>query len=125
MASMYEQLGGEPALRAIIADFVGRLFDDIMIGFFFRSVDRRRLEELEFQHAAEHLGGPFRYEGRPLQEAHRAHRIMGGQFARRQQILRQTLVKHSVPDAIIAAWLAHTESLRGQVTTDPDSQCND
>ena len=125
MNSMYERLGGEAALRAIIADFVGRVVDDFMIGFFFRSVDRRKLEELEFQHAAEHLGGPVVYQGRSLREAHRGHRIMGGQFNRRQQILRQTLGSHGVPEDVIDGWLAHNESLRGQVTTNPDDQCND
>ena len=59
----FERLGGEPALRAIIDDFVDRVFDDIMIGFFFRNADRRRIKELEYQHAAEHLGGPVRYRG--------------------------------------------------------------
>ena len=121
----FERIGGEPKLRAIIDDFVDRIFDDIMIGFFFRNVDRRRLKELEFQHAAEHLGGPVRYGGRPLKQAHAAHRIMGGQFARRKEVLRQTLVAHGVAPEIIDAWLAHTESLRLQVTSDPDGQCTD
>jgi hemoglobin len=121
---MYEQIGGEQALRAVVDDFVDRVFDDIMIGFFFRGVDRRRIKELEFQHAAEYLGGAA-YRGRPLPEAHAKHRILGGQFARRKELLRQTLADHRVPDAIAAAWLAHTESLRAQITGDPAGQCND
>ena len=121
----FERIGGEPTLRAIIDDFVDRIFDDIMIGFFFRNAYRRRIKEFEFQHAAEHLGGPFSYAGRPLKQAHAAHRIMGGQFARRKEVLRQTLVAHGVAPEIIDAWLAHTESLRLQVTSDPDGQCTD
>ena len=125
MDTMFERIGGEPALRAIIDDFVDRVMDDIMIGFFFRAVDRKRLKQLEYQHAAEHLGGPVKYEGRPLRQAHAQHRIMGGQFARRKELLRKTLVAHAVPDEIVAAWLAHVESLREQVTAEPDGQCND
>jgi hemoglobin len=125
MASMFERIGGEAALRSIVDDFVDRIMDDIMIGFFFRGVDRTRLKQLEYQHAAEHLGGPVRYEGRPLRQAHAKHRIMGGQFARRKELLRKTLVAHAVPDDIASAWLAHVESLREQVTAEPDGQCND
>jgi len=125
MATMFERIGGEAALRAIVDDFVDRTVDDIMIGFFFRGVDRARLKQLEYQHAAEHLGGPVRYEGRPLRQAHAKHRIMGGQFARRKELLRKTLVAHAVPDEIASAWLAHVESLREQVTAEPDGQCND
>jgi hemoglobin len=124
-ATAYDRIGGEPALRAIIDDFVERVFVDIMIGFFFRNADRRRIKELEYQHAAEHLGGPVRYRGRPLDQAHAAHRIMGGQFARRKELLRQTLVDHGVAQDIIDGWLAHTESLRGQITAQPGSQCID
>jgi truncated hemoglobin YjbI len=124
-ASHYERVGGEPGLRALIDDFVGRVVSDIMIGFMFRDVDRVRLARLELEHATAHLGGPSRYSGRPLRQAHAKHRVMGGQFARRKELLRKTLVDHGVAQDIIDAWLAHTESLREQVTTDPDGQCND
>ncbi|MDH5676870.1 MAG: group 1 truncated hemoglobin [Myxococcales bacterium] len=123
--SDFDELGGEPALRAIIDDFVDTVFDDPMIGFFFRGIDRRRIKELEYQHAAEHLGADVSYRGRPLGQAHRAHRIMGGQFARRSKLLEQALARHGVPEAIAARWLAHTESLRPEITQDPGGQCND
>jgi hemoglobin len=122
---MYDRIGGEAGLRAIIGDFVDRVFEDIMIGFFFRSVARERLKELEFQHAAQHLGAAIEYRGRPLSSAHARHRIMGGQFSRRKELLRQTLVRHAVAPDIVEAWLAHTESLRPEVTSDPGGQCTD
>lgn len=121
-ASAFDRIG-EAKLRAIIDDFVDRMFDDIMIGFLFRRASRERIKEMEYQHAAEHLGGPVRYGGRPLREAHAAHRIMGGQFARRSKILSDVLVLHGVPDDIREAWLAHVESLRDQITTDRGSEC--
>ena len=50
---------------------------------------------------------------------------MGGQFARRKELLRLTLVDHGVAQDIIDGWLAHTESLRGLITAQPGSQCID
>jgi hemoglobin len=125
MSSNFERIGGEAALRAIISDFIDRVFADVMIGYLFSKIDRAALKELEYQHAAEHLGGPVRYSGRPLGAAHRKHRILGGQFARRKEILRQTLVQHAVAGDIVDAWLAHTEALRGTITNDSDGECND
>jgi hemoglobin len=122
-ASLFEQMGGEPALRAVVDDFVDRVFDDPMIGFFFRKASRERIKRFEYQHAAELLGAGVRYEGRPLGEAHRVHRIMGGQFARRKEILRQTLERHAVPAHVQRAWLDHVESLRALITSDPGSEC--
>ena len=118
----FERLG-EPALRAIIDDFALRVTSDVMIGFFFARVDRERLVRMEYEHAAAHLGGPVVYSGRPIRAAHAAHRIMGGHFARRREILRQTLVAHAVPEDIASAWLAHVDSLRDQITPDVGSEC--
>ena len=123
-SSLFEDLGGEPALRRIIDRFVDRIFDDVMIGFFFRNARRERIKQKEYEHAAEHLGAPVKYTGRPLDEAHRAHPIMGGQFSRRLVILRETLEAEGVPEHVKQHWLAHTESLRPLITADQGGECD-
>jgi len=121
--SHFEQLGGEPKLKAIVDDFVDRCFEDTMIGFLFQRADRKRIKKFEYEHAAEHLGANVQYGGRPLDQAHGPHRIFGGQFARRRQILIDTLHDHEVPPSIIDAWIAHQDSLRGLITKDAGSSC--
>jgi hemoglobin len=123
--SPYERIGGEAGLRAIVDDFVSRVTSDIMIGFFFRGVDKEKLTTLETQFAASHLGGPSNYQGRPLKKAHEAHPIMGGQFNRRLTILDQTLRDHGVEDEVRTVWLEHNEQLRSQITRDRRDECND
>jgi hypothetical protein len=49
---------------------------------------------------------------------------MGGHFARRKQILKETLEAHNVPQSIMAAWLEHTENLRALITAQPGSGCD-
>ncbi len=122
--SHFDRIGGEPALRAIIDEFVDRMFDDLMIGFFFRRASRERIKEMEYQHAAEHLGASITYGGRPLRAAHSSHRIFGGHFMRRKKILADVLDAHGVPADIRDAWLEHVESLRDQVTADSGSECH-
>lgn len=123
--SPLETIGGLLALRNITDRFVDRCFDDTMIGFFFRDADRHRVKKFEYQHAAEWLGAPISYEGRPLGAAHRKHRIMGGQFARRLQILREVLQESKVDEALISEWIAHQESLRLHITGQPGGECHD
>lgn len=119
----FDELGGEPALRAIIEDFVDRVYADVMIGFFFRQVKPERIKEMEYQLAAEMLGANVVYQGRPLDQAHRRHRIMGGQFARRKQILRETLADHHVPPHVVQQWMDHTDALRPLITGQGDHTC--
>lgn len=116
MSSLFEEIGGETVVRTIIDDFVERITSDMMIGFFFRKVDKARLKTREYEFTAQFLGAQIAYSGRPMPQAHAAHRIMGGQFDRRRQILKETLEKHGVGEAHQSAWLAHVDALRGQIT---------
>jgi truncated hemoglobin YjbI len=122
--TLFEQLGGEVELRRVVDDFIDRVVADRMIGFFFRQADKARIKELEFQLAAEFLGAKVKYQGRPLGQAHAKHPIMGGHFARRKQILKETLEFHAIPESVKEAWLQHTEELRTLITAQPDSACD-
>src|ERR1043165_1355944 len=54
--TLFEQVGGEAKLREIIGVFIDRVFEDRMIGFFFRNADRARIKEMEYQLTAQFLG---------------------------------------------------------------------
>jgi hemoglobin len=123
-SSLFEKLGGEPKLREIIDTFIDRVFEDRMIGFFFGNADRERIKEFEYQLAAGFLGAPVKYQGRPLDQVHAKHPIMGGHFARRRQILKETLEFCQVPEEIMRAWLEHTDALRSLITAQTDSTCD-
>lgn len=113
--SLFDELGGAPALERIVNRFVDRMCDDVMIGFHFRNVDRSVLKRREFEFAASHLGAPIEYAGRPIEVAHRPHRIFDGQFMRRLQLLRETLIEFGAPEHVREQWLAHTRSLMDRV----------
>jgi hemoglobin len=121
--SLFDQIGPEP-LRAVLTDFYGRVFDDLMIGFLFIGVDRQRLIDKEWEFTAQLLGAPVRYSGRPMREAHATRPILGGHFERRLQILRETLADHGVAAEVRDAWLAHSLALRPQITADRGSDCD-
>jgi hemoglobin len=122
--TLFERLGGETALREIIARFVDRMFDDLMIGYLFRAADRERVKAKEYEFAARHLGAQIAYTGRPIDEAHRAHRITGGQFMRRLQILKETLAAFQVLAEVSEHWISHTVALQAEITNNALDQCD-
>ncbi len=122
--TFFDELGGEPALRRIVDRFVDRIFDDAMIGFFFRNASRERVKAKEYEFAARHLGADVEYTGRPLREVHAAHPIMGGQFNRRLQILKDTLDEFQVPPRVREHWVRHTEQLKPHITRDAGDLCD-
>ena len=123
--ALFDRIGGD-ALRAVITDFYRRVFDDVMIGFMFRGKDRQHLIDREYELTAALLGAPgISYTGRPMRVAHAQHTIFGGQFERRLQLLRDTLRDHAVDPEVQQAWIDHQLALRGQITRDRGSECDD
>jgi len=123
--TLFDRIGGD-RLREVITEFYRRVFGDVMIGFMFARAERQRLIDKEWELVAALLGAPgVKYTGRPMRAAHAQHTIFGGQFERRLQILRDTLAAYDVDPEIREAWIAHTESLRAQITRDRGSECED
>lgn len=122
---LFARIGGD-ALRAVITDFYGRVFGDVMIGFMFEGKDRARLIDKEWELAAVMLGAPgAKYTGRPMRTAHAQSPIFGGHFERRLQILRETMRDHAVDSEVQRVWIEHTQALRDQITRDKGSECKD
>lgn len=122
--SLFDKIGPE-RLRAVIVDFYDRVFADVMIGFHFAGKDKQRLIDKEYELAARMLGaGHIPYTGMTMREAHAKHAILGGQFDRRLQILKNVLEAHAIDPEVRAVWIDHTNAMRSQITADKGSECD-
>ena len=122
---LFALAGGLEGLRAVLTTFYDEVFDDVMIGFLFWNTDKARLIDKEVEFAAKMLGAAsVQYTGKPLRKAHAAHRILGGHFDRRTQILREAMAAHDLPEAVREHWIEHTMALRVLITADSDSLCS-
>lgn len=119
----YDTLGGEAALRAIVDDFIDRVREDFVIGFFFAGKDIERIKQREFELASAHLGGPHTYGGRPLGQVHGPLPINKGHLRRRLAFLRTVLRDHGVDEAVAERWVAHDERLEDLITN--GRECNE
>ena len=111
MTTLYEQAGGKDAIEAILRTFYDEVFDDMMIGFHFGNADKERLIRVETQMTCIALGATdMKYEGKTIIRP-RKHPILGGQFERRLQILREAMEKHELPQHVRDAWIEHNQKL--------------
>ena len=78
--SLYQRLGGRPAIAAVVNDFVGNVARDKRINKFFANTDITRLKRLLVQQICAGTGGPCKYEGRSMREAHRGLNIRKQDF---------------------------------------------
>jgi truncated hemoglobin YjbI len=85
------------------------------VGFLFEGKDRAHIVEQQVAFTCAFLGGPQRYTGKPLPEAHAALPLLPGHFDRRHRLLEQVLVELGVSGPVKELWLRIDESLRPSV----------
>lgn len=71
MASIYERLGGEPAVNAAVDLFYRKVLADGRIARFFDSVDMERQAAKQKAFLTMVFGGPAHYTGKDMREAHK------------------------------------------------------
>ncbi len=118
--SDFEKIGGKEGVERIIKQFVDRVYNDVIIGFFFREIEKENLMAREVEFASQHLGGPCQYTGRPIGAVHKKHPINKGHFHRRLWILKEVLMACDVPRDVQKRWLEHNRSLENAVTNGTD-----
>jgi hemoglobin len=95
--TLYQRLGGRPAIVAVVNDFVGNVARDQRINGFFAKTDIPRLKRLLVQQICAGSGGPCQYEGRSMREAHRGLNVRNQDFDALVQDLVKSLNKFNVP----------------------------
>ena len=96
--SLYDRLGGQPAVTAVVDDFVGNVAADNRINGFFARTDIPRLKKNLVDQICQGTGGPCTYTGRDMRTAHKGVNITDAQFNALVEDLVKTLDKFKVPE---------------------------
>ena len=78
--TLYERLGGKPAITAVVDDFVGRVAADERINGFFANANIPRLKMQLVAQICEASGGPCKYTGKDMKAAHSGMGVTGPAF---------------------------------------------
>lgn len=96
--SLYDRLGGKPAITAVVDDFVGRVAADTRINGKFANANIPRLKSMLVDQICQASGGPCTYTGRDMKSVHAGMDISGGDFDALVGDLVTTLNKFKVPE---------------------------
>lgn len=70
MDSLYARLGGEPAIGAVVDKFYDFMMVDPRVLDFFKNTDMEKQRSRQKQFITLVTGGPNKYEGKDMKEAH-------------------------------------------------------
>jgi hemoglobin len=113
--SLYDRLGGQPAITAVVDDFVGNVAGDTRINGFFGRTDIPRLKRLLVEQICQASGGPCTYTGRDMRTTHKGMAITDAQFNALVEDLVKSLDKFKVPDKEKGELLSTLGSLKPQI----------
>lgn len=113
--SLYQRVGGEPAVTRLIDDFYRRVLDDPELCPFFEGVPMERLRSMQREFFAAALDGPARYTGRPLSEAHYRRGIEPRHLRRFLDHLLETL-EDQLEDDDVMSIISRINRYVGEIT---------
>src|SRR5918995_851860 len=94
---LYDRLGGKPAITAVVDDFIGNIAADTRINRRFATADIPRLKTMLVGQICEATGGPCKYRGASMLDAHRGMKITDTEFTALVEDLVKSLDTCKVP----------------------------
>lgn len=117
--SVYEQIGGEPAMDAAVKLFYEKVLADAHIARFFDQIDMDRQLKKQKRFLTMVTGGPNRYTGRSMRAAHRKlvekQGLDDSHFDHVAMHLEATLTELGVPAELVAVVMEKAGGLRDDV----------
>jgi hemoglobin len=119
-ATLYQQLGGQPAIEAVVKDFVeNQVAPDPRINrFFVPTIKANRVAHLEaalVDQICQATGGPCVYKGPPMTAVHHGMHITDADFGALVEDLVKSLNKFNVPPPLQQQLLGILGPLKPQI----------
>lgn len=95
--TLYERLGGKPAIAAVTDEFVARLAADARVKHRFFNTDIPKLKLLLVEFVCMATGGPCKYTGQDMETSHAGMELVDEEFVALVEDLAGALDKFKVP----------------------------
>jgi hemoglobin len=117
--SLFDRLGGMPAISAVVDDFAGNVLADTRINKKFAKSNAPRLLANLKDFVCFATGGPCKYTGLSMKESHKNMGSTEGEFTALVEDLVKTLNKFKVPAAEQQELLGALAGLKGDIVEVP------
>lgn len=119
--SIYDAIGGEPALVAVVDDFYERVLGDPELAGFFAGASMTKLKGRQVEFFSVALGGPHTYSGATMRQVHQGRGIGQKHFDLVAGHLVAALGAAGVPEEIISQIVGVVGPLAEDITSQAGS----
>ena len=115
--TLYESMGGEPALRAAMDHFADMVVADDRINFTFAEANMVKFKQLLFEQLCNLSGGPCKYTGRDMRTSHAKLKINNAEFNALAEDLYISLGQAGVPYRLQNKLMALLAPMQHEIVT--------
>lgn len=121
--TLFEEMGGRPAIERITKVFYERIYNDPWLKQFFDGIPREHIEsqQNDFMQAA--LGGPNRYSGKTPPSAHQHIFITQEVYDAREAHLLAAFKECNTSELMVEKWLKVDDTFHGRVVKNSKDEC--
>lgn len=98
--SLYQRLGGLPALTLVTDEFIKRVAEDKRINHRFNKSDPQKLQQLLIDYLCQKADGECIYTGRTMHDTHEGMHISEGEYKALIEDLVAAMQKYQVPEEL-------------------------
>ena len=113
--TLYDRLGGKDAITKVVHEFVTNVGADAKINKRFAKTDAKKLEGLLVDQVCQATGGPCKYTGKSMADAHKGMKITEDEFNALVGDLKKALDKFKVADADQKDLLTALGGMKGDI----------
>lgn len=95
--SLYDRLGGQGAIQAVVTKFISNVGGDKRINGYFKTTDLKNLNKLLVEQVCMATGGPCTYSGRDMKTTHQGMKVTTAAFNALVEDLVSALDTFNVP----------------------------
>ena len=96
-SSLYERLGGEPVMTAVVSETIDEVVADPRLNESFKGTNIKRVKMMIVEQICDIAGGGCHYSGDTMRDVHADHNVTQAQFFGLVEILRASMRRHHVP----------------------------
>jgi len=116
-ATLYDRLGGEPAITAAVNEFVAIVVADNRINGFFKNADADHLKKMLVEQLCAATGGPCKYTGKDMKTAHAGMGVKEEHFNALVEDLGKALTKLGVKEDVQKDLVSALAPLKADIVT--------
>lgn len=117
--SLYERLGGQGAIQAVVTKFIGNVGADKRINGYFATTDLKNLNKLLVEQVCMATGGPCSYSGRDMKTTHKGMKVTTAAFNALVEDLVKALDTFNVPKKEKDELIAILAPMKGDIVEVP------